>query len=83
MAKVGVDITQREYYSNNGTAPKSENWGTYQYMLLSDIINNFMLSYVGDDKVINKIDRNEVIFHAKRGLQEIHYDALRDCCSRI
>ena len=78
MAKVGVDITQREYYSNNGTAPKSENWGTYQYMLLSDIINNFMLSYVGDDKVINKIDRNEVIFHAKRGLQEIHYDALRE-----
>ena len=47
-------------------------------MLLSDIINNFMLSYVGDDKVINKIDRNEVIFHAKRGLQEIHYDALRE-----
>jgi hypothetical protein len=45
---------------------------------LEDIINNFLLSYVGDDKVINKVDRNEVVFHAKRGLQEIHYDALRE-----
>jgi len=78
MAKVGVNITQNEYYLNNGNAPKNENWGTYQYMLLEDIVNNFLLTYVGDDKVINKIDRNEVIFHAKRGLQEVHYDALRE-----
>jgi hypothetical protein len=78
MAKVGVDITQNEYYQNNGNSPANENWGTYQYMLLEDIVNNFMISYVGDDKVINKIDRNEVVFHAKRGLQEIHYDALRE-----
>ena len=78
MAKVGVDITQYEYYQNNGNTPEKENWGTYQYMLLTDIVNNFMLSYVGDDKLINKIDRNEVIFHSKRGLQEVHYDALRE-----
>lgn len=78
MAKIGVDITQNEYYQNNGNAPLTENWGTYQYLLLEDIVNNFLLSYVGDDKVINKIDRNEVVFHAKRGLQEIHYDALRE-----
>ena len=34
MAKVGVDITQNEYYQNNGNSPTNENWGTYQYMLL-------------------------------------------------
>jgi hypothetical protein len=45
---------------------------------LQDIINNFLLTYVGDDKIINKADRNEVIFHAKRGIQELHYDALRE-----
>jgi hypothetical protein len=78
MPKIGVDITQREYYQNNGVNPKNENWGSYQYMLLTDIVNNFMLTYVGDDKVINKVDRNDVVFHAKRGLQEIHYDALRE-----
>ena len=78
MPKVGVNITQREYYQNNGNNPAYENWGTYQYLLLDDIINNFLISYVGDDKVINKVDRNEVVFHAKRGIQELHYDALRE-----
>jgi|TARA_R110000744_G_scaffold171643_1_gene290174 hypothetical protein len=78
MPIIGTNITQEQYYQNNGSNPTNENWGTYQYLLLSDIINNFLLTYVGDDKVINKIDRNEVIFHAKRGLQELHYDALRE-----
>ena len=78
MSNVGQDITQYEYYHNDGNGPHDLNWGTYQYVLLKDIINNFMLTYVGDDKVINKVDRNEIIFHAKRGLQDLHYDALRE-----
>lgn len=78
MPIIGTHIDQREYYQNNGNNPGWENWGTYQYLLLHDIVNNFLLTYVGDDKVINKADRNEVVFHAKRGLQELHYDALRE-----
>lgn len=78
MPIIGQDLTQSQYYQNSGNAPTNDNWGTYQYLLLEDIINNFLLTYVGDDKVINKIERNEVVFHAKRGLQEIHYDALRE-----
>ena len=78
MPKIGQSISQREYYQNNGNDPSGENWGTYQYLLLEDVINNFLLTYVGDDKVINKIDRNEVVFHAKRAIQELNYDALRE-----
>lgn len=78
MPIIGRYIDQREYYTNNEQIPTSENWGTYQYVLLQDIINNFLLTYVGDDKLINKAERNEVVFHAKRGLQELHYDALRE-----
>jgi hypothetical protein len=78
MPIIGSYIDQREYYSNNGVSPTDDNWGTYQYLLLQDIINNFMLTYVGDDKLINKAERNEIVFHAKRGLQELHYDALRE-----
>ena len=78
MPIIGTPISQLEYYQNSGNNPTNENWGTYQYLLLQDIINNFLLTYVGDDKVINKADRNEVIFHAKRGIQELHYDALRE-----
>ena len=36
------------------------------------------MTYVGDDKVINKVERYEVIFHAKRAIQELHYDELRE-----
>jgi|TARA_B110000908_G_scaffold26227_1_gene30403 hypothetical protein len=78
MPIIGQNLTQSEYYQNSGNEPTNDNWGTYQYLLLEDIINNFLLTYVGDDKVINKVERNEVVFHAKRGLQEIHYDALRE-----
>ena len=56
----------------------SQYWGEEQYVKMSDIINNFRLFYVGDSKIINSVDRSDIIFHAKRGLQEIHYDALNE-----
>lgn len=70
-------ISDSQYYNNNNVSPTNENWGSYQYVPLSDIINNFMLINVGDDKAINNVKRYEVMFHAKRGIQEINYDALR------
>lgn len=71
-------MDQYTYYQNDGTAPGDANWGSYQYVLLKDVINNYLLTYVGDDKLINKVDRSDIIFHAKRGLQDLHYDALRE-----
>jgi hypothetical protein len=65
-------MTDQQYYEN------SSNWGTSQYVTLDSIINNFYLFYVGDNKIINDVDRYDIVFHAKRGLQEIHYDALND-----
>jgi hypothetical protein len=71
-------MTDFEYYENSGANPKDENWGNYQYVLLKDIINNFYMMYVGDDKIINDCKRYEVIFHAKRGLQELNYDVAKE-----
>jgi predicted protein tyrosine phosphatase len=65
-------LTDQQYYTD------SSNWGENQFALLKDIINNFMAFYVGDDKIINDVDRYDVVFQAKRGLQELHYDALKD-----
>ena len=36
-------ITDYQYYENNKTVPTDENWGSYQYVSLDDIVNNFML----------------------------------------
>lgn len=53
------------------------NYGSYSYISLNDIINNFMVAYVGKDKLIPAVKRTDVIFHAKRSLQEFSYDTLR------
>jgi hypothetical protein len=71
-------LTGYQYYENSGNVPEGENWGSYQYISLDDIVNNFMLMYVGNDKLINNVQRYNVLFHAKRGIQEINYDALKE-----
>ena len=48
--------------------------GGYRYISLTDIVANFMVSYVGKDKIIPRVKRSDVLFHAKRGLQEFSYD---------
>ena len=71
-------LTGYQYYENNGNVPEDENWGSYQYVSLKDIVNNFMLMYQGNHELINNIDRNKVTFFAKRAIQELNYDALKE-----
>lgn len=71
-------ITNYQYYTNNGVIPTDVNWGSYQYVSLADVVNNFMLMYVGNDKLVNNVDRYNVLFHAKRAVQELNYDALKN-----
>ena len=54
-----------------------DNYGSYSYITLKDIVNNFMVAYVGMDKLIPRCKRSDIIFHAKRGLQEFSYDTLK------
>lgn len=59
-----------------------QNYGSYAYITLNDVINNFMVAYVGKDKLIPNVKRTDVIFHAKRSLQEFSYDTLRSIKSQ-
>ena len=58
------------------------NYGGYAYTTLDDIINNFIIAYVGDDKLVPSAKRTEIVFHAKRGLQEFSYDTLKSIKSQ-
>jgi len=58
------------------------NYGGYEYISLKDIVNNFIVGYVGQDKLIPRVNRTDVIFHAKRGLQEFSYDTLKSIKSQ-
>lgn len=59
-----------------------ENYGSYEYISLNDVINNFIVAYVGTGKLIPSVKRTDVMFHAKRGLQEFSYDTLKSIKSQ-
>jgi len=65
-----LDVSESEYYAH--AQP-----GDYQFASLEDIINQFMIVYVGEDKLISKASRTDVAFHAQRGLAEMSFDTLK------
>tara|TARA_R100001443_G_scaffold20825_1_gene33019 strand:+ start:1637 stop:3061 length:1425 start_codon:yes stop_codon:yes gene_type:complete len=62
--------THKEYYQGN-------NFGNYQFVSLDDIISQFQVMYVGEDKIIPKIKRADVAFHAQRALAELSFDTFK------
>ena len=64
-----------------GTAVE-DNYGSYEYIKLSDAIDNFMVGYVGDGKLIQSAKKSDVLFFAKRSLQEFSYDTLKSVHSQ-
>jgi len=59
-----------------------DNYGSYSYIKLSDVINNFIVAYVGVGKLIQSVKRTDIIFHAKRAMQEFSYDTLKSVNSQ-
>lgn len=71
-------ITDYQYYENGGLVPEDANWGSYQYVSLEDIVNNFLLMYQGNHSLVNNEERFKILFHAKRAIQELNYDAFKE-----
>jgi len=67
-----LNTAQQAYYDGN-------DFGNYQFTSLDDIINQFMVVYVGEDKIISKIKRVDVAFHAQRALAELSFDTFKSC----
>ena len=65
-----------DYYSNESS------WGQYQFVPLQTIIDQFLISYVGDNKIIPKVKTSEVSFHAHRAVQELSFDTFRSTKSQ-
>jgi hypothetical protein len=71
-------ISQYQYYENGGNQPEDANWGSYQFVSLKDIVNNFILMYTGNHSLVNNEERYKIMFHAKRAIQELNYDAFKE-----
>ena len=68
--------TQYQYYTS------TSGQGDYQFVTLDHIINAFMIAYVGEGKIISKVSRTDVQFHAMRAIQELSYDVFRSIKSQ-
>ena len=67
--------TQQAYYDG-------DDFGGYQVISLQSIIDNFLATYVGEGKVLQKTLASDVSFHAHRALQELSFDTLKSCKSQ-
>ena len=70
-----LNQTQQDYYDGS-------DFGGYQFTSLSDIINQFMVVYVGENKIIPKVRRTDVAFHAQRAMQELSFDTFKSIKSQ-
>ena len=67
--------TQNAYYQGGEK-------GGYQFTSLEDIINQFLVAYVWEEKVIGKASRTDVAFHAQRAMQELSFDTFKSIKSQ-
>ena len=87
-----INKTAREYYEgsdgiqNNGDETYSQTYNTsttsYEFISLEDVINQFIIAYVGDGKIIPTIRRLDVSFYAQRALQELSFDTFKSLKSQ-
>jgi len=68
-------ITHSAYYQGGEK-------GGYQFTSLEDIINQFLVAYVGENKIISKVSRTDVAFHAQRAMQELSFDTFKSIKSQ-
>ena len=67
--------SQLDYYTNN-------NYGSYQFVTLKNIIDQFVVAYVGENKLISKVSKTDVAFHAQRAVQELSFDTFKSVKSQ-
>ena len=69
------NITHKSYYEGS-------DFGSYQFTSLNHVISQFEIAYVGENKIISKIKRVDVAFHAQRALQEFSFDTFKSIKSQ-
>jgi hypothetical protein len=69
-------------YQSQQTYYEGDDFGNYQFTSLDRIISHFIVAYVGEDKIISKVKRTDVAYHAQRALQELSFDVFKSCKSQ-
>jgi hypothetical protein len=78
LTKTGGEFGNKDAYGS----VVEDNYGDYQYIKVEDLVNNFLVAYVGANKLISSAKKTDIIFHTKRALQEFRYDTLKSVHSQ-
>ncbi len=71
-----LEQSQYSYYND------PTDFGNYQFTSLDNVISQFLVAYVGENKVISKVSRTDVAFHAQRAMQELSFDTFKSIKSQ-
>lgn len=79
MGSLPNGVSQEQFYGDADSGNRTDLQGKYQYTNLRDVIENFQFMYTGADQLVPAtVNRDKIIFHAKRGLQELNFDTLNE-----
>ena len=78
--EIKIEVDNKQY--QDPTTLIVEDVVTYQFTPLKDVINNFVVAYTGEDKIIPKANRTDIQFHAMRALQELSFDTFKSTKSQ-
>ena len=71
-----LEQSQYSYYND------PTDFGNYQFTSLDNVISQFLVAYVGENKIISKVSRTDVAFHAQRAMQELSFDTFKSIKSQ-
>lgn len=66
------NMNSQEYYENE------ENHGSYVYITLENLVNNYWQNMVGDSTILGNRKRHQILFWMKKGIQQFTMDVLRE-----
>lgn len=75
-----ITLTHKQYYDgpdNTQLTADDTQYGSYQFMMISDLINDVMATYCQLDKMLEGTRVSDVTYHAHRALQELSFDTFR------
>ena len=75
-----ITLTHKQYYDgpdNTQLTADDTQYGSYQFMMISDLINDVVATYCQLDKMLEGTRVSDVTYHAHRALQELSFDTFR------
>jgi len=75
-----ITLTHQQYYQgpdNTQLSGDDSQYGHYQFIKMTDLINDIVATYCGVDKMLEGTRLSDVTYHAHRALQELSFDTFR------